>query len=692
MDSDEPKLGEFLGHYRIISVLGEGGMGKVYLAEDTKLIRNVAVKVLPWLSAGDESARKRLLREARAAAALDHPNICGIHEVGEAKGSNYIAMQYVEGETLDVLLKRGALSCEESLTIATQIADALAEAHDHKVIHRDIKPQNIMVTRRRQVKILDFGIAKVVSDGVVFDSEAETKSLLTQAGVIIGTVPYMSPEQVKGEAVDVRSDIFSFGSVLYEMLSGRRPFAANTTAEIISAILTREPQAFASYSIVLPAALEHAVRKCLEKDREDRFQTMREVGTHLENIRRAFASGSAERLTVDHETPTVNRALAEHGKASHLVQVSRWWLAVAFFGLLVASGFVYVKFSSRQRAEPKTSAKSVNSVAYDFYLRGRVNAGSENRTSNENAIRLLEQAIAADPNLPEAYAELARAYGTRATYFASGAERKKLTEDAEVAVAKAFALNPDLPEAYLARGLLLWTHDNRFPSEQAIQAYKRAISLQPKLDEAHNRLGVIYFHIGLLDKAWGETEKALEINPANTNARFRFGVISIYRTKYEDALTLFKSIPRETNPALVDRNIATALFQLGRTDEAATVVDEYLKTYPSDEGGNVTSVKAMLLAKSGKEREAEEMIARAAEIGLGFVHFHHTAYNIASAYALLNKPDEAIKWLQVAADDGFPCYPFFEKDANLNSLRNNERFKAFMAKLKEQWERYQATL
>jgi len=222
-----------LGHYEIRAKLGAGGMGEVYLAEDTRLNRKVAVKFLPPDSTADLRGKRRLLREAQAAAALDHPNICAIHEVGEVDGRAFIVMQYVEGETLAARIHRKPLELKEALGFAVPMADALAEAHSRGIIHRDIKPQNVMITARGQVKILDFGLAKVVADRGVLDGEAETQSLLTEAGVIVGTVPYMSPEQVKGEALDARSDIFSFGTVLYEMISGRRPFAAKTMAEII---------------------------------------------------------------------------------------------------------------------------------------------------------------------------------------------------------------------------------------------------------------------------------------------------------------------------------------------------------------------------------------------------------------------------------------------------------------------------
>jgi tetratricopeptide (TPR) repeat protein len=205
-------------------------------------------------------------------------------------------------------------------------------------------------------------------------------------------------------------------------------------------------------------------------------------------------------------------------------------------------------------------------------------------------------------------------------------------------------------------------------------------------------LAVVYFHIGLLDKAWSKTEEAVKIDPANTLARFRFGVINMYRTNYEKALDIFKSTPREMNPALLDRNMADVLFHLGRIEEASGVVEDYLKTHSSDEGGAVTSAKAMLLARAGKRAEAEDTIQQAITIGRGYGHFHHTAYNIASAYALMNQPAKAVEWLEVAADDGFPCYPFFDKDENLDNIRKDQQFIAFMARLRSQWEHYQQIL
>jgi len=204
-----------LAHYRIVSKIGAGGMGEVYLAQDTKLDRKVAIKFLPERLVADEQARKRLVREARAAAKLDHPNICSIYEVSEDDGRSFIVMQHVEGETLDVRMKRKPLDLSESLSLASQLADALAEAHTHGIIHRDIKPSNIIITPRGQAKVMDFGLAKSLSTTGAIDTEAATQSLLTTPGTVIGTVPYMSPEQVTGEQLDARTDIFSFGVLLY---------------------------------------------------------------------------------------------------------------------------------------------------------------------------------------------------------------------------------------------------------------------------------------------------------------------------------------------------------------------------------------------------------------------------------------------------------------------------------------------
>jgi len=359
---------------------------------------------------------------------------------------------------------------------------------------------------------------------------------------------------------------------------------------------------------------------------------------------------------------------------------------------LAVAAFLYMLSSWTRNPARAAAVKTTNSAAYDAYMRGKVNVSSENPGNNEAAIKLFEQAIADDPNFAAAYAELARAYSIKTRYFAPVAEKKKLNEDAEVDVEKALALDPNLAEGHFARGLILWTPYKRFPHEQAIQSFKRALELNPNLDEAHHQLGLVYLHIGLLDKGQREIEKALAINPGNTLARYRLGVINMCRARYEEAFQIFNSTPLEMNPSLLAFYTANALFRLGRNEEASAIIEQFFKTYPKDEGGAVTSVNAMMLAKVGKKREAEDAIQHAVDIGRGYGHFHHTSYNIASAYALMHQPEPALKWLQVTAEEGFPCYPLFQGDANLASLRNDARFVLFMARLKQQWQHYDATL
>jgi serine/threonine protein kinase/Flp pilus assembly protein TadD len=681
-------IGETISHYRIVEKLGRGGMGEVYLAEDKQLGRKVAIKFLPAEVATNENARQRLLREAQTAATLDHPNICAIYEVGQEGGYSFIVLQYIEGETLAARIKRQLPDLREGLAIASQVADALNEAHARGIIHRDIKPENIMLTSRGQVKVLDFGLAKTVRDPGLVEPDAETGTLLSMPGMMIGTLPYMSPEQVRGEDLDCRSDIFSFGIVLYEMLSGRRPFEAKSTAEVISAILTREPPPISRSSLGHSgSAEERLIRKCLEKDPAQRYQTMGDLISDLAQIRREYESGQVS-LPAD-SAPLRPKVTIANGGLRRL-RILKPALILTALALLVVAA-VYLSPVRGPKSTTASGVKSANPAAYDAYMRGKVNVSSENPENNAAAIKLFQEAIAADPSFAAAYAELARAYSIKARLFAPGADKKKLNEEAEVDVDKALALDPNLPEGYFARGLILWTPYKRFPHEQAVYAYKRAIELNPNFDEAHHQLGYVYLHIGLLDQGQRELETALAINPGNTLARFRLGQIEMCRAKYEEAFQIFDSTPLEKNP-IVAAYKANALFRLGRTEEASALIEQLLKDYPKDEGGQVISVKAMMLAKAGKQREAEAAIQHAIDIGRGYIHFHHTSYNMASAYALMNQPEPAMKWLQVTAEEGFPNYPLFEGDANLDNLRKDPRFIAFMANQKQQWEHYNATL
>lgn len=276
-------IGRSLGHYEIIEQIGAGGMGKVYLADDTRLHRKVAIKVLPELSTQDPTRLHRFQQEARAASALNHPNILTIHEIGQVDSTHYIATEFVDGETLRDRLGQGSIRMGEALDIAVDVASALATAHEAGIIHRDIKPENIMIRRDRIAKVLDFGLAKL-ADRPVRDAEASTM-VHTGEGVIIGTAQYMSPEQARASNIDARTDIWSLGCVIYEMLAGRAPFTAATTSDVIVAILEREPAPLARHAENVPRQLQRIVTKTLAKDREQRYQSVRDLLIDLKHLR-----------------------------------------------------------------------------------------------------------------------------------------------------------------------------------------------------------------------------------------------------------------------------------------------------------------------------------------------------------------------------------------------------------------------
>src|SRR5262245_58200247 len=299
-DCNEFPVGRFMGPYQIVSQLGRGGMGRVFLAKDTRLERRVAIKILPGAFIQNPDHVRRFEREAKAASALNHPNIMTVYEIGEADGTHYIVSEFVEGETLRERMRRGALSLTAALDVARQVAGALAAAHVAGIVHRDIKPENVMVRPDGLVKVLDFGLAKLtemrIADWGLRVEEAETLARTSQdnpqsairnlhstvPGLVMGTAHYMSPEQARGQKVDHRADIFSLGVMLHEMLAGQRPFEGATTSDVIAAILTKEPEPLKELRSKAWPELAQIVMKCLAKEREQRYQTVGEFAAHLQ--------------------------------------------------------------------------------------------------------------------------------------------------------------------------------------------------------------------------------------------------------------------------------------------------------------------------------------------------------------------------------------------------------------------------
>jgi len=331
---------------------------------------------------------------------------------------------------------------------------------------------------------------------------------------------------------------------------------------------------------------------------------------------------------------------------------------------------------------------SVNQEAYDLYLRAEPYYGIETREANDEAIRLLEKSVAADAKFAAGYAALATAYRVRA-FSVEPEQTQEWVEKATAAVQRSLSLDANLAEAYVSRGYLLWSRANDWSYERAVTDYRHALELNPNLAEAHHQLANVYNHVGLLDKADAEIKKAVAVDPLNTGIRYRVAINLLYQGKYDESLAVMRD-SQKFMPFLWAFQTSFALQHIGRRREAQERIDQLLKTEPPDRSGSLTAMQALLAADAGDASLVERKIQDAVAKGRGYQHFHHVAYAVASAYALLNKPEPALHYLRLAADDGFPCYPLFEHDSNLNSLRKNPQFLSFMTEQKKQWEYFRA--
>ena len=714
-------IGQTLSHYKVLDKLGEGGMGTVYLAEDTSLNRKVALKMLPAQMASDPERLERFQREARAVAALNHPNIVTIYSVEESEHGPFITMELVNGKGLDRVISPTGMPIKEFLSIALALADALSSAHEKGITHRDLKPANIMVTVDGRVKILDFGLAKqqVVAPG----DDIPDMATLTREGVVIGTVPYMSPEQVQGKALDHTTDIFSVGIILYEMATGERPFQGQTPAELVSSILRDSPRPVNDVSAALPTSLGGIITRCLAKESGRRYPTARELYQslkRLENELETTGGKSAPSIAVlpfADLSPEKDQDYFCEGLAEELINA-----LVKIEGLRVAS---------------RTSAFQIKGTVSDAGEIGRrlnvgsVLGGSVRKAGNrlrvtaqltdvadgyhlwsERYDRNLEDIFAIQDDIAQSIVqalkvtlgpagkpviEKAAKVDVQAyDYYLKGRKffyqfRQQGFEFARQMFARAIVIDPQYARAYAGVAdccsLLYMYFDSRTDNlKEADAASRKAVEIDPGSAEAHASRGLAVSLRREFDEARVEFETALRLDPRNFEAHYLYARSLVGQGKPEEAAEHFRRAC-EINPENYDAPslYAQTLHGLGRRAQseaayrqALEVVKKHLELNPDD--SRAINLGAVCFAHLGEREEAAKWAGRAAIID---PDNPSVLYNVACVYSQLGEVERAIDCLEQSITSGMGQREWIENDPDLDPVREHPRFATLMQRLNE---------
>jgi serine/threonine-protein kinase len=591
--------GSKLGPYEILSPLGAGGMGEVYLAHDARLSRDVAIKVLPADRTLDESARQRFLREARAASALNHPNIITIYEADTYNDVAFIAMEHVRGRTVAELLRARSLADAEAVAWAAQIADALSKAHAAGIIHRDLKPGNVMVTEDGLVKVLDYGLAKVemVAKGATAGaggppSSAETMSRLSMPGSTLGTLSYMSPEQARGEPVDARSDIFSLGIVLFEMLTRELPFTGDNFLAVLHSLHFGAPRDLRYLRPDLAPYVAAVVGGCLQKLPADRYQNAAEIARDLRAgavSGVALAIGSSPASAVGLQTAAQSSAVAQGVSSAGVVQPaarksSRRWQRGGVVALLVLLAALLAVPAVRHRMsllweEPQPASGATNAPVPDnpFALQHQAEAYLERWDVPDNldrSIALLNRALEIDHDYAPAYASLTFAYFEKNRINADPQWAKQASQSA----ARAVQLNSDLADAHLAAGVAAMLAGK---GNDAEEEFRKAADLDPKSPKPHFWMGFKFSAAGNSKAAEKELTRALALDPDHWRARMNLGLLYYKTARYADSATVWEQVSKLTpDNFIVLNNLAAVYHQLDRYEDAAAVLQRSLQIRP----------------------------------------------------------------------------------------------------------------
>jgi serine/threonine protein kinase/outer membrane protein assembly factor BamD (BamD/ComL family) len=635
-------LGTRIGPYTIEAQLGAGGMSEVYLAGDTKLDRKVAIKFLPPYLEADSVSRKRLIREARAAAKLDHPNICSIYEIAEDDHRSYIVMQYVEGETLGSRLERETLDLLESSDIACQVADALAEAHSQGIIHRDIKPQNVMITPRGQVKVLDFGLAKRVEVEGRDQVGAETETLLSAPGLIVGTAPYMSPEQAKGSRVDARSDLFSLGAMLYECVTGRPPFTGETAMEIRAQVIHIHPVAPSQVNPDVSPGLDALILKAIAKEPKARYQSAGDFRKDLRALREAAPS----------EDHIKTRSISLKGytaKASAFSSVSqalrRPRVFIPAVSVVVALAAILI-IAPRWRTKPTVPSRE----ATHWYEAG---TNAMRNGSYYQASKALQRAVETDDEFALAHARLAEAY-TELDY----------ADKADHEILRARALVHDLSPLPQLDSLYLQaiTHTVLREYSAAVASYKETAAQvsDPAKPQAQVDLGRAYERNDELDKAKESYARAIQLAPSDAAAFLRLGGLCGQQQDFKCADEGFRNAEKLYHDLGDFEGVTEVVYQRGlllknseRPHDARIQLEEALKLTQTT-GSIYQQVRALLALSSvaateGQTNEAQQHANQAISLAQAN-HIENQATSgliwLGNAFLLRGDYEEAEKYYQ----------------------------------------------